>query len=659
MHSCVRHLFALALGRRWLWLSAFCTGVVVMGPPGLMAEEAKKAEPKINYEEHIKPIFRENCFFCHGQDEAKSDLALDSYGRIMQGGAGGAVVVPGDPDGSRLWKLVSHQEKPEMPPESDKLPDDQLALIRRWIELGALETASSKAKLPKKTMIDLTVSAGSAKPEGPPPMPQGLSRQPVVYTPATSPVTAIAASPWAPVAAVAGQNQILLYHTDTGELLGVLPFPEGIAHVLRFSRSGSLLLAGGGHAAKSGRVVVFDVVTGRRVFEIGDELDVVLAADISEDHSLVALGGPSKVVRVYATADGSLVYESRKHTDWIYALEFSPDGVLLATADRSGGMFVWEADTGREYANLKGHGRAITAVSWRLDSNVLASASEDATVRLWEMQNPRQIKSWKAHGGGTTCVRFTHDGRLVTAGRDKHIKVWDQNGKQLVALGPMRDITLAAVFTHDGRRVAGGDWTGEIRLWNLEDKSEVAKLAQNPPTLEMVAKAAAAEAAARQAEAEKLAAELAAAEKQLAQAVAAAEKAAQQTAKTQEALKQAEARRAEAMKLAEAKAAAAKQAAERLAAAQAAAKKAQAELQAAQQEAQKKAAAAEQLAKQSAAKKAELDKLAAQKAMAEKVLAEKRAAAKAAAEKAAAAKAAAEKAAAEAAAVGAQASASQ
>ena len=95
--------------------------------------------------------------------------------------------------------------------------------------------------------------------------------------------------------------------------------------------------------------MVYDVTTGKRVTEIGDEVDIVLAADISPDHKLVALGGPSKLVRVYATADGSVVREIKKHTDWVTAVEFSPDGVLLATGDRNGGLFAWEAGTGREF----------------------------------------------------------------------------------------------------------------------------------------------------------------------------------------------------------------------------------------------------------------------------------------------------------------------
>jgi WD40 repeat protein len=325
------------------------------------------------------------------------------------------------------------------------------------------------------------VAAGAAKPAGTAIMPEGLPQKPAVTTPRAAAVTAIAASPWAPLVAVAGQKQIVLYHSESAQLLGVLPFPEGIPYVLKFSRSGALLLAGGGQNVKRGLVVVYDVRSGKRLFEVGDELDVVLAADISPDHSRVALGGPEKIVRVFSAADGSQIYEIRKHTDWIYAVEFSPDGVLLATADRGGGLVVWEAETGREFHNLEGHKGAVTAVSFRPDSNVLASASEDGTIRLWGMENGQQLKSWGAHGeGGATWLECTHDARIVSCGRDRLVKLWNPDGAPIRALEPMKELVTRAVFTHDAGRVVAGDWSGEVRVWSAADGKSVGTLKTNP-----------------------------------------------------------------------------------------------------------------------------------------------------------------------------------
>ncbi len=499
-----------------------------------LAEDEKPADPapmaKITYDEHVQPIFREHCFSCHSQDTKKSDLSLASYSALMTGGASGAVVEPGDIDSSRLWALVSHAEEPKMPPEQDKLPEAKLATIKAWILGGLLQNNGSVAKVSKKPKMEMSTASGAAKPEGPPPMPDKLPRQPVVYTPRASAVTALDCSPWAPLAAVAGQQQISLYHTDTGALLGVLPYPEGIPHILKFSRSGTLLLAGGGVGAKLGTVVVFDVKTGQRVFEVGDELDVVLAADINEDHTRIALGGPGRVVRIYSTEDGSLLHEIRKHTEWIYALEFSPDGVLLATADRNGGLFVWEAETAREFQNLAGHKAGVTDVSWRDDSNVLASASEDTTIKLWEIEGGKEIKNWGAHGGGVSAIDFAHDGKIVSVGRDHLTKLWGADGAAISSLPAFSDLAMEVAFTHDGARVVAGDWLGEVRMSDAADGKQVAVLAPNPPTLEMLvqaqteaanAAATAAEQAATAAQEATAAAEKAAAELAAAQAVAA------------------------------------------------------------------------------------------------------------------------------------------
>lgn len=485
------------------------------------------AAAKITYDEHVQPILRQHCFSCHGSDDAKSDLRVDNYAALMRGGASGEVVIAGDTDFSRLWMLVSHQESPEMPPKQDKLPEETLNTIKAWIAGGALENAGSTAKMKAKPKIALNVAAGSGRPEGPPPMPDGLSRQPVVHAARPGAITALAASPWAPVVAVAGQKQILLYHTDTAELLGVLPFPEGTPFVLKFSRSGALLLAGGGRGGASGKVVLFDIKNGQRVAEVGDELDVVTAADINDDHTQVALGGPRKIVKIYSVADGSQLFEIKKHTDWITSIEYSPDGALLATADRSSGLFVWEAETAREYQNLKGHTASVTSVSWRGDGNLLASGSEDGTIKFWEMENGGLVKNWNAHGG-VACVSFTHDGRLVSAGRDRMVRTWTADGAQEREFPAFNDLALQCAFAHDGTRVIAGDFSGEVRIWNGADAAQLAQLSANPPTLEMAAMEAAERARAAQEAAEKAVADASAAVKALEEKLAAITQAAQQ-----------------------------------------------------------------------------------------------------------------------------------
>ena len=470
-----------SLHRFLLGLSFACLALAATS--ALAADEAKPAGdgPKMTYADHVQAIFREHCLICHNQNEKKGGLALDNYAATMEGGSSGEVVFAGDLDSSRLWALVSHGEQPYMPPNQDRIADAKIDVIKRWIEGGALENAGSKVAVKKKSSLALSGPVTTGRPENPA-VPEGLWKQPVVYSSHPGAVTALAASPWAPVIAVAGQKQVALYNSDTGRLLGILPFPEGVPYVLRFTRDGAV--AGGRRPRRhSGCAVLFDVKSGRRVAKVGDELDAVLAADVSPNHAQIALSGPNRLIRIYATDTGEKLYEIKKHTDWVYAIEYSPDGVLLATADRANGLFVWEADTARQYLDLRGHTGAITDVAWRLDSNILATCSMDGTVKLWEMTDGKTVKNWGAHGGGVQCVEYTHDGRLATAGRDNTAKIWDGDGKQLVQFPGFPEPALEVTFTHDGSRVVAGDWSGQIHMWAAADGKPVSDLPANPPTL--------------------------------------------------------------------------------------------------------------------------------------------------------------------------------
>src|SRR5688572_29660327 len=188
------------------------------------AEEPAK---KVTYADHVQPIFRQHCFACHGPDQKKNDLALHTYATAMAGGASGEVLLAGDTVSSHLWLLVNHELEPAMPPGGAKLPEAELATIKAWIEGGLLEKGDSVAKKPAKPAVATFAPTADNKPEGEPAMPQGLLKEPVIHTPSRGAPTAVATSPWAPVAAIGSAYQISLYNADTGELLGVLPFVEG------------------------------------------------------------------------------------------------------------------------------------------------------------------------------------------------------------------------------------------------------------------------------------------------------------------------------------------------------------------------------------------------------------------------------------------------
>jgi mono/diheme cytochrome c family protein len=419
---------------------------------------------KVTYDDHILPLFQNACLNCHNPDKKKAGLDLSTYTGTLLGSDNGKIMQAGDAAGSLLLKCVKGTEEPVMPPKGDRLSASELALIEKWIATRAPESIHSKGAMVANAVAATTVSL--ERPSGPPPMP-GVFTQPVAVAPVTrtNALVALAASPWAPLTAVGGQKQVLLFHSDTLQLLGVLPFPEGLPTTLRFSRNGQLLLGGGGTAAKSGKVALWKVETGERIATIGNEVDQVLAADLSPNQSTVVLGGPSRVLKFYNTKDGALVRSIKKHTDWVTSVVFSPDGAYVASADRAGGITVWEAASGAESVTLPGHKTAVNGLAFL--PGLLASAGQDGSVVLWDIAEGKERKKWTAHPGGCESVDFTSDGRIVTCGRDKLAKIWDQTGKLILTTKPLSEIALRAVVAGDS--VIAGDWNGKVQAFVLAD----------------------------------------------------------------------------------------------------------------------------------------------------------------------------------------------
>jgi mono/diheme cytochrome c family protein len=88
----------------------------------------------------IQPTMQQKCIGCHGDTNPKEGLSLTSYANVMKGGEHGPVVIPGDPDNSRLVQALrgSHGIM-RMPAKADPLPEETIAAVEAWIRGGAKE----------------------------------------------------------------------------------------------------------------------------------------------------------------------------------------------------------------------------------------------------------------------------------------------------------------------------------------------------------------------------------------------------------------------------------------------------------------------------------------------------------------------------------------
>lgn len=80
----------------------------------------------------VQPLFDVQCVKCHGPIERKSGLELDSPEAVAKGGDEGPVVVPGEPEQSRLYRYLAAEADPHMPPKK-QLTDAERDIVWRWI----------------------------------------------------------------------------------------------------------------------------------------------------------------------------------------------------------------------------------------------------------------------------------------------------------------------------------------------------------------------------------------------------------------------------------------------------------------------------------------------------------------------------------------------
>jgi cytochrome c len=127
------------------WMAGW--GVVAILMIGCQSEPPK---PHVDYDpataefygQDVVPIFRSNCFRCHGGMNRKGGFSMQTQAGMMRGGKHGVAVIPGDPAGSLLVRLIRHEGPKDnpmpMPDKRKKLSEADIAVVERWVKAGAI-----------------------------------------------------------------------------------------------------------------------------------------------------------------------------------------------------------------------------------------------------------------------------------------------------------------------------------------------------------------------------------------------------------------------------------------------------------------------------------------------------------------------------------------
>lgn len=280
----------------------------------------------------------------------------------------------------------------------------------------------------------------------------------------------IAFSPDGQQMAVSGNNRsVEIRNTETGETLHTWRNLKGVVMKLEFHPNGRLLAGGSGATT----VHLFDTETGEQLLDIRGHESPVVDVGFRPGTHLIASAEQNGIIKEWdfrSEPETNLTVESH----WVPDVCFSRRGDLLALAsgipwerDQPGQIEILNARTGEAVAILKGHQGGVFGVSLREDGRQLASAGADGKVILWDIDSGTEIHSFETDATVTSVI-LSEDGRIVAAGIQGGVRVWDVTERQLLkSLSLPGNQVEKVVLSLDGRMIAGCNST-HYAVWTLD-----------------------------------------------------------------------------------------------------------------------------------------------------------------------------------------------
>jgi WD40 repeat protein len=416
----------------------------------------------VSFQREIAPLLQRRCASCHDAESSKGKYRLDTFARLMKPGDSDlAPIVPGKPAESEMITLL-HEASPEdrMPQKADPLPENEIALMERWVTEGANYDGGS----PQRPLVELVRDTM-------------LGEAPVTYS-HPLPAAALAFSPDGSQIAVGGYHEMMIWNLADGSLstrIGGLP--QRIMGVA-WHPTLPLLAVAGGTPMQWGTVALVDPTGITATRFLCDLSETGLSVAFSPNGNHLAAGAGDRTVRLFDPVSGRQRRVLKVHADWVQTVNFSPDGRELLTSSRDRTARVIDPGNGEVVASYTNH-----------DSPLLGAVFAPSGKRAWTLARGGVMHQWDAGNGenkaevkGSEFLQIAmSSGGLVAITANGELRRYPAESNKVEATFNLPGSPCAAcIVSPDTARLAIGGFDGSVAVVDAASGQIVAKFLAQP-----------------------------------------------------------------------------------------------------------------------------------------------------------------------------------
>lgn len=404
----------------------------------------------VSFAEEVAPIFYQRCLACHNARTAKGRFNMESFASMMKGGESGPAVEPGN---GELSNLCIQVEDGSMPKDADPLTPEQIALIKKWVALGARLDARAAPEAPLLQIMPKFVQ---------PPAPEAY--------PVAIPVTALAFSPDGVLLASSGYHEVILWNVADHTIVRRMTNVAERVYDIAFHPDGARIAVASGTPGQIGEVKIFAIADGALLADLVTVEDAMFGVAFSPDGARLAACGADRSIRIFEVATGKEPVHVEDHADWVMDIAWSPDGTKLVSASRDKTSKVFDAATGDALVTFNGHGEAVNGAAFLPDGANVASCGRNKQIMIWAVANAQQVRAIGGFGDDVLRIELLADNRLFSVSADKQARLHNaaDGAAQKAYAGHADWIYALAVHPATGV-LATGSYDGEIRIWKIDD----------------------------------------------------------------------------------------------------------------------------------------------------------------------------------------------